>query len=151
MIEAYQRTGELAGACLCGDVTVSVNGSYVAAVGLCHCRMCQRWSGVAFGCFSAKPDAVTIQGEVSCYASSNFSERAFCRVCGSHLWMRDTVDGGGDFEFMPGLFPDAKDFPLISEIYTDQAPAYVPLAGAHKRATAAEYEENNRHVPEGRA
>ena len=130
---------------MCGAVTVQVDGDYSAAVGLCHCQMCQRWNGVAFGCFAVPPQSVTITGPAQRFASSGFAERAFCGTCGSHLWMRNTQPPG-DYEFMPGLFPDAADFPLISEIYSDLAPAYVPIAGPHKRASRAEYEAKNPFV-----
>lgn len=145
MIEQYRTEGTLDGRCMCGDVSIKLNGSYVAAVGICHCGMCQRWNGVAFGCFSASPEAVSVTGPVTRHASSSFAERAFCATCGSHLWMRNTQPED-DYEFMPGLFEGAAKFPLISEIYKDHAPAYVPLSGDHKRATGAEYESKNLFV-----
>lgn len=95
--------------------------------------------------FMAKASAVTVSGDVARYASTAFSERAFCPVCGSNLWLRD-VEDGADFEFMPALFPEAADFPLISEIYSDRRPAYVPLTGNHATRTRAEWEADNRHV-----
>lgn len=146
MIEAHRRTGTLEGQCLCGAVKVRVDGAHVAAVGACHCRMCQRWNGMVFGVFSAGARAVTISGEVTRHASSAFAERAFCGVCGSHLWMRDNDRPEADYELMPGLFADARDFPMISEIYIDRAPAYAAMAGEHSRATAAEYEAENPFV-----
>ena len=145
LVAPYRRTGTLEGACLCGSVRVTIDGDCVAAVGVCHCSMCQRWNGVVFGCFAASAEAVTVTGPVTRHASSKFAERAFCATCGSHLWMRNT-QSEDDYEFMPGLFPDAAEFPLISEIYTDHAPAYVPLAGDHKRATRDEYEAKNLFV-----
>lgn len=89
-----------------------------------------------------------MSGPVSRYASSDFAERAFCSVCGSHLWMRDTGDTA--YELMPGLFDVAVTWPLRSEIYTDRAMASINLSGDHRRATRAEYEEKN-HFVEGDA
>lgn len=145
-IDAYRKTGRIDGRCLCGDVTITIDGAYVAAVDACHCGMCQRWNGVLHGSFEAAADAVTVKGEVMRHASSPFSERAFCPVCGSHLWMRNTDVADTDYELMPGLFPAARDFPLISEIYIDRAPAYVALSGEHRRATGADYESRNLFV-----
>ena len=51
--------------CLCGAVTITVEGQHDPRVGACHCRMCQRWSGGLFLCFNAKASAVTITGEVA--------------------------------------------------------------------------------------
>ena len=146
MTDACRRTGRLEGACLCGAVQIRVEGDYVAAVGACHCGICQKSAGVLWAAFEASADAVTVTGDVARYASTPFAERTFCRVCGSNLWLRDTDDADAPYEFMPALFPEAAEFPLISEIYTDRRPAYVPLAGLHRTKTRAEWEAENRHV-----
>lgn len=146
MSGAERITGPLEGRCLCGQVAICVDGDRRPGVGVCHCLMCQRWNGVLFGAFDASAKAVTVTGEVARYKSSRFAERAFCPRCGSHLWLRDTYEDGLDYELMPGLFAGAAGFPLTSEIYTDRAPAYVPLAGGHRRATRAEYETDHLFV-----
>ena len=134
----------LSGQCLCGAVTITIDGDHVPSPGACHCRMCQRWSGGIFMCFEASESAERITGDVVRYASSGFAERAFCPKCGSHLWMRDTDAPGGNYELMPGLFDAARDWPLRSEIYTDCAIA--GLVGDHPRATGAQYEAKNKFV-----
>lgn len=131
------------GHCLCGAVRVRI-GDHDPRVGACHCRMCQRWSGGLFLCFNAKD--VAVEGEVARYQSSSFAERAFCPKCGSHLWMRDTKAADADYDLIPGLFDEARDWPLRSEIYTDRALASVSLAGDHRRATRAEWEARNDHL-----
>jgi hypothetical protein len=141
----YRRMGALDGACLCGATRIRVDGDYVAAVGICHCRICRVWSGTITGYFTASHDAVTVDGPVKTYASTSFASRAFCEVCGANLWLRN--NGPEDeYEFVPALFRDADMFPVISEIYCDRAPAYGHLKGDHKRATQAEYEAKNLFV-----
>ena len=138
----------LAGRCLCGAVTITVAGQHDPRVGACHCRMCQRWSGGLFLCFTAEASAVTVTGEVARYRSSSFAERAFCPRCGSHLWFND-VEAGGEpksYELMPGLFDVARAWALRSEIYVDRAMASIHLGGEHRRKTRAEYEAENRFV-----
>ena len=137
------------GHCLCGAVSITLDGTYDKTVGACHCRMCQRWSGGLVLCFEAPADRVTVTGPVARYASSGFAERAFCATCGSHLWMRDTGPGETGYDLMPGLFDAARDWPMRSEIYIDRAYASVRLGGDHKRSTQAEYESNYPHVDEG--
>jgi hypothetical protein len=134
----------LEGHCLCGAVTIRVAGGHDPRPGACHCRMCQRWSGGLFLCFNADEDGVTVDGPVTRFASSDFAERAFCSVCGSHMWMRDHT--GKSYELMPGLFDVARDWPLRSEVYADRAMASVRLGGDHRRATQAEYEAKNQYV-----
>ncbi|MEM9638453.1 MAG: GFA family protein, partial [Pseudomonadota bacterium] len=82
LIAPHRRTGRLSGRCLCGAVKIEIDGNYVAAIGACHCVMCQRWNGMLFGSFVADTRAVTVTGLVKSYASSSFSERGFCETCG---------------------------------------------------------------------
>jgi hypothetical protein len=134
------------GHCLCGAVTIRVSGAHDPRPGACHCRMCQRWSGGLFLCFNADADGVTVEGPVARFQSSDFAERAFCSVCGSHLWMRNTGPGASAYDLMPGLFDAVLTAPLRSEVYSDRAMASVHLAGDHRRATQAEYEQKNLFV-----
>lgn len=147
--DARSPDDRLHGHCLCGAVTIAVAGAHEPRVGACHCRMCQRWSGGLFLCFSAEAGAVTVAGEVARYRSSPFAQRAFCPRCGTHLWFEDDEPGGGPahHELMPGLFDAAHDWPLRSEIYVDRAMACVRLAGDHPRKTRAEYEAGNPYLP----
>ena len=141
----YRRDGRLEGRCLCGAVAITVDGPHVAAIGACHCAMCRRWSGTVLAGFGVEPQAVTVEGEVARFASSEFAERVFCPRCGSHLWFKDTEEGA-EYEFAPGIFAEAAAFPLISEIYVDRAPGYARLAGDHPRKTRAEYEARSPFV-----
>ncbi|UWQ60725.1 GFA family protein (plasmid) [Leisingera caerulea] len=133
----------LEGRCLCGAVKIRVEGAHDPRPGACHCRMCQRWSGGLFLCFEADAEAVTVEGPVARYQSSAFAERAFCSTCGSHLWMRDTDGEDTAYDLTPGLFDEAQDWPLRSEIYADRAMAAVRLEGDHTRTTRDEYEAQN--------
>lgn len=146
IVAPYRRNGQLSGRCLCGEVRIDIDGDYIAAVGACHCLMCQRWNGTLFGGFVATAAHVSITGDVTRHASSSFSERAFCKTCGSHIWLRNTDTEAAEIELFPGLFEAAKNFTLLSEIYTDRAPDYVRLAGTHRRKTRAEYEATNKFV-----
>lgn len=146
IVAPFRRSGKLSGRCLCGAVEIKIDGDYVAAVGACHCLMCQRWNGMLFGSFVATAAHVTVTGDVSRHQSSSFSERAFCTACGSHIWLRNTDPEDTEIELIPGLFEAAKDFALLSEIYTDRAPHYAALAGDHRRKTRAEYEARNPFV-----
>lgn len=141
--------GHLEGRCLCGAVTIHVDGGYEPLPGACHCRMCQRWSGALFLCFRADAAAVMVEGPVRRFGSSALAERVFCPSCGTHLWMRD-VEDDAPYDLVAGLFDDARDWPLSSEIYTDCAMASIRLGGEHARLTAAEYEAEHPHAdPQG--
>jgi hypothetical protein len=132
------------GHCLCGAVTVSV-ASHRGFTAVCHCRMCRRWSGGLFICVPVEAEGLEVAGPVVRFASSGFAERAFCGTCGSHLWYR-AEGGDGHYAMMPGLFDEARDWPLKSEIYVDRALPGLALPGDHRRATRAEYEAKNEHL-----
>lgn len=131
----------LTGQCLCGQVRITARAKAPGVSG-CHCGMCRRWTGIAF--FSLEATDVTVEGPVASYRSSSFATRAWCGTCGTHLWLKDD---DGPYEFLPGLFGGAADYPLTSEIYIDRRPAWLPLSGDHPRRTGAEYEAGARHVP----
>jgi len=130
------------GQCLCGAVELRV-GRHAGGVSACHCSMCRRWSGSAALGFSAQAAGLSVSGPVKSYRSSSFAERAWCDRCGSHLWIRDD---DAEYDLMPGLFDDARDLPLVREIYFDRAWAFAPLAGDHPRLTRADYEAGHRFV-----
>ena len=129
----------LKGHCLCGAVTITAT-AHEHSASACHCSMCRRWTGGPQWGFDAPDEAVTVIGEVRTYRSTSFSERAFCPVCGSHLWLRDD---GGPYEFVPGIFDGARDMPLVREVYADRAFACAQLSGEHERVTKAEYEADH--------
>ena len=136
----------MTGKCLCGAVTITI-GAHAGVASACHCSMCRRWTGAVQWGFEAPVDGVEISGAVGLYRSSEFAERAWCKNCGTHLWLRD-IDAA--YEFVPGLFEDARDMPLAREVYADQAFACAALAGDHHRVTRAKYEASNRFVEDAR-
>jgi hypothetical protein len=136
----------LKGHCLCGAVTITVS-AHEHSASACHCSMCRRWTGSALWLFYAHPQDVTVSGPVKTFRATSFAERAFCEVCGTHLWMRD--DDGADYELVPGVFDTARDMALSREIYADKAYACVTLKGDHARVTKADYEARKPHVEGG--
>ena len=132
------------GHCLCEEVQITV-AAHRGFKAVCHCRMCQRWTGGLFICVPAEEGDVQVTGPVVRFASSDIAERAFCGTCGSHLWFRGS-NSDGHYALMPGLFDGAHDLPLKSEIYVDRAMAGLALPGDHRRATRAAYEARNDHL-----
>ncbi len=133
------------GQCLCGAVTLLVREA-VPALSVCHCEMCRRWAGQAMMVFEAPADAVTATGPIRHFASSDFAERAFCEICGSSLWVRDTDAGASTIELLPGAFGAAADFPIDREIYADRAWRAHCFAGDHRRISRAAYEAGHKFV-----
>ncbi len=78
----------LLGSCLCGGIRYAVAGP-LPAIGHCHCRVCRKAHGAAFGSF-ALVEAARLRwtrGEelLSRYVDGPDRERLFCRRCGTTL------------------------------------------------------------------
>ena len=105
--------------------------------------MCQRWSGGIHLGFVAASAAVRFEGadNITCYPSSDWAERAFCRTCGTHLFYRFTGEGPGsvDYSFGVGGRDDRTGLALEKEIYVDCKPDAYTLSGAHPRLTEQEF------------
>ena len=76
------------GSCLCGAVRYEVR-SQIKAVSHCHCSMCRKAHGAAFGAYGSVPmdDFVVTHGAEVLHSrdSSPGVTRTFCSACGSPL------------------------------------------------------------------
>jgi hypothetical protein len=76
------------GSCLCGDVRFEISGK-LSAASHCHCSMCRKAHGAAFGTYAAAKAAefrvVAGSERIKRYQSSPGIVRTFCARCGSTL------------------------------------------------------------------
>jgi hypothetical protein len=88
MTAGDSRIVKLQGGCLCGAIRYEIDGP-LTDVGNCHCSMCRRFHGAAFGTY-AKIGAehfrwLSGQDHLGVYETSPGIGWAFCRTCGSSL------------------------------------------------------------------
>jgi adenylate cyclase len=79
----------ITGGCFCEAIRYESTET-PSARGMCHCRMCQRWtgSGAAMGMkFNLKSFRFT-KGKPKLFKTSDVLERAFCPDCGTSLMHR---------------------------------------------------------------
>ena len=124
------------GSCLCGaiHITASTSGK---GVGACHCGMCRKWGG---GPLMAVPceSEVSFDGEdnISIFNSSEWAERGFCKLCGSHLFYRLKESG---HHFIPvGLFENQENFTFDRQVFIDQKPSFYSFANKTNDMTESE-------------
>ena len=81
----------ISGSCQCGGVRYVVDGTF-SSVTNCHCSMCQKIHGAAFGTYGGvgRDEFRWTSGEenLRVYESSRGVDRLFCTVCGSTLLFR---------------------------------------------------------------
>jgi len=89
---------------------------------------------------------VEIEGrdQVSTYQSSDWAERAFCKVCGTHLYYR--LIPADDHILSIGLFDDTQPFEFREQIFIDRKPSSYEFANATTNLTEAEVFA--RHAPQ---
>lgn len=104
------------GTCLCGAVAWDLAGP-IDLINHCHCTMCRRVHGSAFGTFAHAHarDFRWRRGEptIASYESSSGTFRRFCRVCGSSVPVvedDEVVIPAGGIDGDPGLKPSMHIF-----------------------------------------
>ena len=75
----------VSGSCLCGGIQFEADS--IPLMVNCHCSMCRKFHGAAFGSFAFVPfdEFRLLKGQdlIQLYETSPGSYRGFCRVCGS--------------------------------------------------------------------
>jgi hypothetical protein len=81
-------SSKYSGSCLCGRVKYAF-GVEPRVLVACHCSLCRKATGSAFGTFALVPKEHfkwTAGGDrVATFSSSSEAQRLFCRECGSTL------------------------------------------------------------------
>lgn len=134
---ATERTGH----CLCGAVRITARNTG-QGLHACHCGMCRRWSGLSFVGFGVAEADLTIEDQesVACYASSDWAERCFCRICGSTLWYHLTIPDQEHSHFIAaGLMDDLSGMALETELFIDRKPDAFAFAGETVKTTEADF------------
>ena len=112
------------GGCLCGEIRYQVSAKAMGSM-LCHCRMCQRYSGAPMlegTTFPADAFKVT-KGALKVYQSSDIARRSFCGTCGSPIlyqgcigyWTEWVVVTAGSFD-TPEKFPPTYHLGVESQL-----------------------------------
>lgn len=115
----------LEGRCLCGAIRIALAAA-LPVVDVCHCTMCQRWTGGAFGGVRGGDAKVEGEEHVRLYRSSDWAERAFCGNCGSNLWYRFMPTGTRSF--LSGLFDLPEGFAIARQIFVEDKPTWFDFA-----------------------
>ena len=124
------------GQCLCKKVTIHAT-QFAPHVDACHCEMCRKWSGsalLAVDCGSK----VTFEGQqhISCFNSSEWAERGFCKHCGTHLFYK--LKQNQQYIVPVGLLTIDTKLEFTTQIFIEEKPDYYDFANETKMMTGEE-------------
>lgn len=101
----------LTGGCQCGAVRFACDSLQRASI--CHCRMCQKAFGNAFGPLVTAKGLQWTRGAPKRFQSSNKVKRGFCADCGTPLTYE--FEGFGT-EIAIGAFDDPAAIPPVIQV-----------------------------------
>ncbi|MEM7722200.1 MAG: GFA family protein [Pseudomonadota bacterium] len=129
------------GGCLCGAVRYTLSEA-PTEYGACHCGMCRKFSGGIELGVHVMPGGITFDRDdtLATYASSEWAERGFCKICGSSLFWRLTAPGPmhGMMSVSVGSLDSMEGLSFNTEVYIDAKPESYAFAGDRNRMTEAD-------------
>ncbi|MCB0415353.1 MAG: GFA family protein [Bdellovibrionales bacterium] len=124
------------GSCLCQSVKFSfeIKDKHFDA---CHCSMCRKWGGGP-SLTVESIGSIEFEGKenITTYQSSEWAERGFCNICGSHLFYRLKQHDFCNFNL--GVIDDHEEFEFKSQIYIDSKPNNYSFSNKTKEMTEKE-------------
>ena len=135
------------GGCLCGAVRYEATEAESdpmapSGLGACHCQMCRKHTGGVMVSLNLGVDGLRLTKDegLATYRSSDWAERGFCRICGSSLFWRLTMDGPmkGLTSICAGTLDDQSGLELTHEVYIDKKPAGYSFAQDTRQMTEAD-------------
>jgi len=107
------------GSCLCHRITFVVDDFNEKAAN-CHCTMCQKFHGAAFGTLVGVSGLKWISGVelIKEFTAPNGTTRSFCKECGSSLGFRVKGASIEEIELAIALFDDDIPVAVDAQIYT---------------------------------
>ncbi|WP_192890541.1 GFA family protein [Vibrio bathopelagicus] len=108
------------GSCLCGSVRFSVEGFSEKAAN-CHCSMCRKFHGAAFGTLVGVQDLIWLSGKdrLKEFVAPNGTIRTFCSNCGSSLGFRVQGEPLENIELANATFDVDIPVKIDAQIYTN--------------------------------
>jgi len=108
------------GSCLCGNVRFEAGG-FSKRAAVCHCNMCKKFHGSAFGVLVLVDHVQWLQGKESLseYHAGNGTVRTFCSACGSSLGFRCKGVSADEIEIAIACFDEVIPVVLDAHVYTN--------------------------------
>jgi len=115
--------------CLCGQITLTIDGPFEHAPEACHCGQCRKHSGHYLVAVNVRRDALHVSGEehVRWYESSDKVRRGFCGTCGSTLFWDPMIEGYQYTAVALGLFDEPTGLRIAKHTFVGDKGDYYDL------------------------
>ena len=127
-----QATGQ----CLCGAVRFALKDPALQ-VGLCHCKMCRRWSGGLPLAAVNGEVMLTADQSLHWHRSSEWGERGFCCKCGTPLFWRSS--GAPLWAVSTGALDENEGLTIARHIFIEDKAGFYGLSDKAPQHTGAEW------------
>lgn len=122
--------------CLCGKIEIKVKHKSLN-VCACHCGSCRKWGGGPFIEVNCGSDVSIVGKEhMKVFNSSDWAERGFCAVCGTHLFYR--LKASQEHMVPIGLFQNTEGLVFDKQVFIDEKPGYYSFANETNNLTGEE-------------
>jgi hypothetical protein len=120
----------LKGSCLCGAVTIDVQGELEHQPEACHCTNCRKQSGHVLAGVNVRRTSLTVHGEdkISWYRSHQKVKRGFCSICGSTLFWYPLMEGYEFTAVAMGIFDGATGTQLRKHTFVGSKGDYYEIS-----------------------
>jgi hypothetical protein len=118
------------GSCLCGEIKFCVDSFAIKAAN-CHCTMCRKFHGAAFGTLVGVSGLKWLSGHgyLKDFTADNGTVRTFCRDCGSSLGFREKDAPASEIEIAIAAFDEDIPVKIDAHIYTNYKANWCEVAG----------------------
>lgn len=111
------------GACLCGEVTFAAKG--LSDIWYCHCKQCQKLTGLYIAAAGVKRVNLDIEGPVNWLPISDKSNSGHCEKCGSYMFWdeaaRDTIS------VLAGSLDSTDGLEIMGHIFVEEKAGYFEI------------------------
>lgn len=108
------------GSCLCGAVSYRAAG--LTDIWYCHCKQCQKLTGLYIAAAGVKRENLKVDGDVNWLRISDKSQSGHCKFCGSYMfWDSHNFD---TISVLAGSLHDTEGLSVKGHIFTSEKADY---------------------------
>ena len=111
------------GSCLCGAVSYQADG--LSDIWYCHCKQCQKLTGLYISAAGVPRDQLKISGPVNWLRISDRSQSGHCQKCGCYMFW--DWHGSDSVSVLTGCLDDTSGLEVKGHIFVEEKPAHYEI------------------------